>query len=116
MTRHPSVAVAALAAGALVCGGAYAARHDGSGADLAASTRTRQSLARQVAAGTHLPAARTLAWHRPRIAAARSTSVPVTPVTLPTVAPVAIASGSSTVAVTRTSPAGAGGDGAEQDD
>jgi hypothetical protein len=123
---HPSVAGAAVMAGLMVAGGAYAARHDvGLGSGLQASATARVRLEQELPLGRERHAVRhILSWHPPHVPKIHVHRAP-TPVTIAaptptyvTAAPVAAAAPvtrtSPTAPVTRTSPVG-GDDGSGDD-
>ncbi len=127
MTSHPSVAGAAVLAGLLVAGGAYAARHDaGLGSALQASATARFKLEEELPLGRPRRAAtHTLRWHPPHVPKIRVRPRPstggiryaptyVTAAPVPTTAPVTRTS--PVAPTTRTSPVGSDDDGSGGDD
>lgn len=110
MISHPSVAGAAVLAGLMVAGGAYAARHDvGVGSGLQASATARVRLEQELPLGRERHAARhILAWHPPHVPKIHVHHTPPAAVTAAGSAPtyVAAAPVATTAPVTtRTSPA-----------
>jgi hypothetical protein len=121
VTVHPSVAIAAFAAGLVVGGGAYAASHDlGLGDGLAASAGARVRLERGIPAGRHGRRAGLLTWHAPRVPHPHHRPPPPAPlvqVAAVSSTPVAAPATSMSPAppVTRTSPTGGDDDGGQDD-
>ena len=125
MTVHPSVAVAAFAAGLVVGGGAYAASHDlGLGDGLTASAGARARISEQIPAGRAGRRGHLLDWHAPRVphtkpprpqaAVVQAASAAPAVSSAPTAA--AVTSTSPAPPVTRTSPTGGDDDGGGEDD
>ena len=107
MISHPSVAGAAVLAGLLVTGGAYAARHDvGLGSALPASAAARFKLEQELPLGRpRRVAMHTLRWNPPHVPKIHIHPRP--PAYTPTYATAAPAAPvmTTTAPVTRTSPA-----------
>lgn len=109
MITHPSVAGAAVLAGLMVAGGAYAARHDvglGNGLPASAAARVRLEqelpLGRQRHANQHL-----MTWHPPhvpKIHVRHPSPAPVTIAAAPFTSTVAAAPAAASAPVTRTTP------------
>jgi hypothetical protein len=106
---HPSVAGAAVLAGLMVAGGAYAARHDvGLGSGLQASATARIRLEQELPLGRERHTARhILSWHPPHVPKIHVHHQPPAPVTIAAPAPTYMAAApvATTAPVTRTSPA-----------
>ena len=130
MTGNSSVAVAAFAAGLLVGGGAYAAKHDVLGPGASTSADARARIVNEIPLAAHRHAG-VLVWRpphvpkvkRPPAAAVTVAAPPVVTAPAPTTpapasapTPVAVAQPTTpTAPVTRTSPAGGGDDGGSDD-
>lgn len=110
MISHPSVAGAAVLAGLMVAGGAYAARHDvGLGSGLQASATARASLEQELPLGRERHVARhILTWKPPHVPKIHVHARPPAAVTVgaPTYTPtyMTAAPAATTAPVTRTSP------------
>jgi outer membrane murein-binding lipoprotein Lpp len=127
VTSHPSVAGAAVLAGLLVAGGAYAARHDaGLGSALQASATARSKLEQELPLGRpRRVATHTLRWHPPHVPKihvdprppAAGIGYAPTYVTAAPVATTAPVTRTSPIApTTRTSPVGSDDEGSGGDD
>ena len=104
MNTQPAVAGAAIIAGLIVGGGAYAARHVVGAPGVEASIAARSGLVRQI---PDVPHVRLAPWHPVRLPRAAG-RVTVTPP--PAVAPTPVATAPAQAPVTRTSPAASGDD------
>ena len=106
MTVHPSVALAAFAAGLVVGGGAYAASHDlGLGDGLTASAGARARIGEQIPAGRPGRRGQLLDWHAPRVPHIRPHRRPAPVFQVASAAAPTVAAAPSAAPVTSTSPA-----------
>ncbi len=128
MTGNSSVAFAAFAAGILVGGGAYAAKHEALGVGASTSADARARIVHEIPLATHRHSG-VLIWrppHVPKVKRPPATAViPPTPTLVTAPAPTVQAPAPTPVAapqpttpaapVTRTSPTGGGDDGGHDD-
>ena len=130
MTGNSSVAVAAFAAGILVGGGAYAAKHDALGVTASTSADARARIVHEIPLATHRHSG-VLIWRPPHVpkvkrppaatvtaAAPMVVTAPAPPTQAPAPAPAPVAVAQPTTPappVTRTSPTGGGDDGGSDD-
>lgn len=102
MNTQPAVAGAAILAGLIVGGGAYAARHGVGAPGTDASAAARSGVVRQIPDGPHV---RLAEWHPVRVPR------PAAPVAAPVAAaPTPVVTAPASAPVTRTSPAASGDD------
>lgn len=127
MTGNSSVAVAAFAAGILVGGGAYAAKHDVLGAGASTSADARARIVHEIPLSTHRHSS-VLTWRPPHVPKVKLPGAPVVTASAPMVVtvpapivqapasvPVKVAQPTPAPPVTRTSPTGGDDDGGSND-